>query len=187
MKKEKKWKTTKTEQKKYAIFFFYPLSFACFSLFSFFIFFFVLPTIYKREQDGEKLRKKFFIFFPVVAPWPWWCGWRLEAGSSCWRRTGGEIKRDPEKREKKPRKVFRPKYTYRPKHIEIHRNGRNTPKHPEILSEVEWEGVSYRFAYRYEIFRPFRPERNGIYNYALNTLVDNFFGWHLVHPNNTIG
>jgi hypothetical protein len=51
---------------------------------------------------------------------------------------GEEIKRDPEKREKKPRKVFRPKYAYRPKHTEIQRN---TPKHPEILPEVEW-GVS---------------------------------------------
>jgi hypothetical protein len=47
--------------------------------------------------------------------------------------------------------------------------GRNTPKHPEILPEVEWGVVSYRFAYRYEIFRPFRPERNGIYNYVLLT------------------
>ena len=71
-------------------------------------------------------------------------------------------------RGKKTKKVIRPKCTFRPKHTETHRNSRNTPKHPEILSEVEWGGVSYRFAYRYEIFRPFRPERNGIYNYGMN-------------------
>ena len=63
-------------------------------------------------------------------------------------------------RGKKTKKVIRPKCTFRPKHTETHRNSRNTPKHPEILSEVEWGGVSYRFAYRYEIFRPFQPERN---------------------------
>ena len=57
MKKEKKRKTTKTEQK-ISYFLFYPLSFACFSLISFIIFFFVLPAICNREQDGEKLRKK---------------------------------------------------------------------------------------------------------------------------------
>jgi hypothetical protein len=58
MKKEKKRKTTKTEQK-IRYFLFYPLSFACFSPISFIIFFSVLPAIYNREQDGEKLRKKF--------------------------------------------------------------------------------------------------------------------------------
>ena len=58
MKKEKKRKTRKTEQK-IRYFLFYPLSFACFSLISFIIFFSVLPAICNREQDGEKLRKKF--------------------------------------------------------------------------------------------------------------------------------
>ena len=43
---------------------------------------------------------------------------------------------------------------------------RNNPKRPEILSEVEWEITSYWFAYQYEIFHPFRPERNGITNFA---------------------
>jgi hypothetical protein len=57
------------QNKKIRYFLLYPLSFACFSPISFIIFFSVLPTIYKREQDREKLRKKFFIFFPVVAPW----------------------------------------------------------------------------------------------------------------------
>ena len=102
-----------------------------------------------------------------------------------WRRAGTEIEREfggkkkeeegrrrrggeEEQRKKKPKKANRPKYTYRPKHLEIHQNGRNTLKHPEILPEVEWGVVSYRFTYRYEIFRPFRPERNGIYNYAAN-------------------
>ena len=59
MKKEKKRKTRKTEQK-IRYFLFYPLSFACFSPISFIIFFSVLSAICNREQDGEKLRKKFF-------------------------------------------------------------------------------------------------------------------------------
>ena len=52
---------------------------------------------------------------------------------------------------------------------------RNTPKRlkwpetPEILSEVEWEVTLYRFAYQYEIFRPFRPERNGINNFGFKS------------------
>ena len=49
---------------------------------------------------------------------------------------------------------------------ETPRNPPKRPKHPEILPEVEWGVVSYRFAYRYQIFRPFRPEWNGIYNYG---------------------
>jgi hypothetical protein len=92
-----------------------------------------------------------------------------------------EGRAEKESREKnkkiKPKKANRPKYTYRPKHPEIHRNGRNTPKHPEILPEVEWGVVSYRFAYRYEIFRPFRPERNGIYNYGLPTSHKGILGF----------
>jgi hypothetical protein len=44
------------------------------------------------------------------------------------------------------------------------RNGPKRAKRPGILAEVEQGGDSYRFAYRYEIFRPFRPERNGLYN-----------------------
>ncbi len=52
---------------------------------------------------------------------------------------------------------------------DIYRNAQNDPKHPEILSEVEWEVTSYRFAYRYEIFRMFRPERNGINNFGRKT------------------
>ena len=46
----------------------------------------------------------------------------------------------------------------------IGRNGPKRAKRPGILAEVEQGGDSYRFAYRYEIFRPFRPERNGLYN-----------------------
>ena len=42
--------------------------------------------------------------------------------------------------------------------------GRNGPKQSEIFPEVEQGGVPYRFAYQYKIFRPFRSERNGIYN-----------------------
>jgi hypothetical protein len=42
--------------------------------------------------------------------------------------------------------------------------GRNRPEQAEILAEVEHRGDSYRLACRYEIFRPFRPERNGLYN-----------------------
>ena len=44
------------------------------------------------------------------------------------------------------------------------KTGRNKSKQDKILAEVEHEGASYRFACRYEIFRPFWPERNGIYN-----------------------
>ena len=39
----------------------------------------------------------------------------------------------------------------------------------ETLVEVEHGGASYQFAYRYKIFRPFRPERNGIYNIGIYT------------------
>ena len=59
-------------------------------------------------------------------------------------------------KKKKAKKVFRPDYIYR-------------PKQAEILAEVELGGASYRFACRYEIFRPFRPEWNGIYNIDPNT------------------
>jgi hypothetical protein len=47
---------------------------------------------------------------------------------------------------------------------EIGRNDRNSLKWAEIFSEVEQGGFLFRFAHRYEIFRPFRPERNGKYN-----------------------
>ena len=47
---------------------------------------------------------------------------------------------------------------------ETSRNGRNRSEQAEILAEVEHRGDSYRLACRYEIFRPFRPERNGLYN-----------------------
>ena len=68
MKKEeerrRRWRRTRKEKqrrqsKKIRYFIFYPLSFACFSPISFIIFFSVLLAIYNREQDGEKLRKKF--------------------------------------------------------------------------------------------------------------------------------
>jgi hypothetical protein len=77
----------------------------------------------------------------------------LKARVGCWRRTGGEIKRerreksrggenreiktqkigsvDSKERKKikiKTQKVFWPDYTYRPKQAETSRNGRNTPK-----------------------------------------------------------
>ena len=32
------------------------------------------------------------------------------------------------------------------------------------MAEVEYRGALYRFTCRYEIFRPFQAERNGIYN-----------------------
>ena len=68
MKKEeerrRRWRRRRKEKqrrqnKKYVIFLFYPLSVGCFSPISFIIFFSVLPAICNREQDGEKLRKKF--------------------------------------------------------------------------------------------------------------------------------
>ena len=46
------------------------------------------------------------------------------------------------------------------------RNKLKWPKQAETLLEVEHGVASYRFAYRYEIFRPFRLEWNGIYNYG---------------------
>ena len=115
----------------------------------------------RRRETEEEIFYFFFLWLPH-GPGDVVEGLKLEAD---WQRD----QKRPGKERKKPRKVFRPKYTYRPKHTEIHRNGQNTPKHPKILSEVEWEGVSYRFAYWYEIFRPFRPEQNGIYNYALTS------------------
>jgi len=45
--------------------------------------------------------------------------------------------------------------------VEIVRNG---PKQPEIWLEVERGVFWYQFTYRYEKFRPFRLERNGINN-----------------------
>ena len=48
----------------------------------------------------------------------------------------------------------------------IGRNAWNDSKHPEIWLEVEWGVTSYQFAYRYEIFRSFQPERNRIYNFV---------------------
>ena len=54
---------------------------------------------------------------------------------------------------------------------ETSRNGRNRSEQAEILAEVEHRGDSYRLACRYEIFRPFRPERNGLYNTATNWFV----------------
>jgi hypothetical protein len=59
-KKEERRRRRKEKQrrqnKKYVIYFlFYPLSFI--------IFFSVLPAIYKREQDREKLRKNFFFLW----------------------------------------------------------------------------------------------------------------------------
>ena len=58
------------------------------------------------------------------------------------------------------------------KPAEITRNSLKHPKHPEIWSEVEWGVTSYRFAYWYEIFRSFRPERNGIYNFDENNTLN---------------
>jgi hypothetical protein len=55
-------------------------------------------------------------------------GGKLEAGGSCWRRTGGEIKREKKINKTKGKKVFRPDYIYRPKQAETGRNGRNRPK-----------------------------------------------------------
>ena len=73
------------------------------------------------------------------------------------------------KQRKKKKKNQRPKkYSGRNKFT-----GRNRPERPEqaeILAEVEHRGDSYRLACRYEIFRPFRLERNGLYNTALYSL-----------------
>ncbi len=51
------------------------------------------------------------------------------------------------------------------------RNGPKRAKRAGILAEVEQGGDSYRFAYRYEIFRPFRPEQNGLYNTGGNPML----------------
>ena len=50
----------------------------------------------------------------------------------------------------------------------IGRNDRNGPKRPEIWPQVETGVFRYQFAYQYEKFLPFRPERNGINNNASN-------------------
>jgi hypothetical protein len=78
-------------------------------------------------------------------------------------------KKDSREKKKKTKgqKVFRPKQAYRPKWAETGRNGRNGPEQAEILAEVEHRGDSYRLACRYEIFHPFRPEWNGLYNTGL--------------------
>ena len=75
------------------------------------------------------------------------------------------------KNKKFPPKVHRPKWPSYLVFTETPQNAWNDPKHPEILSEVEWEVTSYRFAYRYEIFRPFRLERNGINNFGISTYI----------------
>jgi hypothetical protein len=62
---------------------------------------------------------------------------------------------------------------------ETGRNGRNRPEQAEILAEVEHGGDSYRLACRYEIFRPFRPEQNGLYNIGAN--------WNEKPPYSTLG
>jgi hypothetical protein len=106
--------------------------------------------------------------------------WR-QAGIETERELGGKKKEEEEEgaekesREKKKKKNPKkqtgrntPKFTETP---------RNSPKHPEILPKVEWGVVSYRFAYRYEIFRPFRPERNGIYNYVFISIFLKLLSW----------
>ena len=85
----------------------------------------------------------------------------------------------------KTQKIKPKKYSGRITHT-----GRNRPKRAEILAEVEHGGASYRFAYRYEIFRPFRPERNGLYNTALYSLVfmclDMEISYYLYNSSKTI-
>ena len=89
--------------------------------------------------------------------------WSVGRWSEGWLATtgGGEI-REVERRERK--KKSPKKQTGRNAHTD-----RNTPKfNPRWNKGV----VSYRFAYRYEIFCLFRPERNGIYN---SSMTSNFF------------
>ena len=50
----------------------------------------------------------------------------------------------------------------------ISRNDWNSSKWVEIFSEVKQGGFSFWFAHQYEIFGPFRPEWNGIYNFDFN-------------------
>ena len=66
---------------------------------------------------------------------------------------------------------YRPNLLFWAKLTETARNCRNTPKLAEILPEVEQRGLPFQFARRYEIFRPFRPERNGIHNNANQYLL----------------
>ena len=66
---------------------------------------------------------------------------------------------------------YRPKLLYQPVFSEMSQNGQNRTGMVRILTWGGTEGVSYRFAHWYEIFRPFRPERNGFLNYDLKSKV----------------
>jgi hypothetical protein len=66
--------------------------------------------------------------------------------------------------------------------------GQNRPEQADILAEVEHRGDSYRLACWYEIFRPFRPERNGLYNTDIIQVVVKYIiqiqGFiHVLSPN----
>ena len=58
--------------------------------------------------------------------------------------------------------------------------GQNSLEQPKILSEVEYGGLSFQFAYQYEIFWPFRlPGQNEIQNIDLQYHVQMFNNAHL--------
>jgi hypothetical protein len=99
--------------------------------------------------------------------------WR-QAGIETERELGGKKKEEEEEGAEKESREKKKKKTQKSKPAET---PRNSPKHPEILPKVEWGVVSYRFAYRYEIFRPFRPERNGIYNYVFISIFLKLLSW----------
>jgi hypothetical protein len=86
--------------------------------------------------------------------WRWQKQWEAESKTQRGERSdlGPVDSKETQKREKIKIKTKRQKVIQQ--------------KQAEILAEVEHGGASYRFACRYEIFRPFRPERNGIYNIA---------------------
>ena len=74
------------------------------------------------------------------------------------------------KKERRRRRAEKKKKTQKSNPAETHRNSPKWPKHPKFYPR--WNGgCLVPVAYWYEIFRLFRPERNGIYNYGITSFM----------------
>ena len=119
--------------------FFILFYFFCLFFPYFFHHFLLCTTCHLQERTRQReTEEEIFYFFSCGCPmWLKAWSWRQLLETDWWRDQKREEREvETQKREKKkPRKVFWPKYTYRPKHTEIHRNSRNTPKHLEIFTQ----------------------------------------------------